>query len=108
MSWNLLQTNWPYKDEDVRQPRPTKERWFVDHAGVTTFEGTEEQCKIYRRQHGGIVRHYIGVSEEYLAAKRDETRYQWTGSGTKQTMTPDNSPGVIWMNGTCYRRRQKR
>jgi len=107
MTWNLLGTNWPFKDEDVRQPKPAKERWFVDLAGVTIFEGkSKEQCQEYRRQHGGILRHYIGVSEEYLAQKREQTRYQWTGSGRAQNMPADDSPGVVWMNGSCYKRRR--
>jgi 4-diphosphocytidyl-2C-methyl-D-erythritol kinase len=107
MTWNILQTNWPFKDEDVKQPKPAKERWFVDHAGITVFTGNKEQCVDYRRNvcQQGVVRHYQGVSEEYLAQRREEARFQWTGSGSRQDMAADPSPGVIWMNGSCYKRR---
>lgn len=106
MTWDLLQTNWPYPDEQPRT-RATKERWFVDHSGITVFMGNQEQCKAFRKTNGGIVRHYTGTSEEYRSQLREEKRYQWTGSGTKQTMAPDDSPGVIWLNGSCYKKRSK-
>ena len=107
--WNLLTTNWPYKDENVRQPRSVKVVWFVDYAGVTVFKGDQEQCLAYRRNvcKKGIVRRYEGASAEYRAAARAEKRFQETGAGSKQTIEADNSPGVIFMNAECYKVRRK-